>query len=101
MFVIVPYYDIPYSQYQPCPSIYSPSFEEKVLQVLDRIEINNQILHSSMQSLTELEIQIDQPAIAFSREKEGELLSQSESNPQRQYLAKSFNVPIISSNNQV
>ena len=54
-FVDVPYYNIPYSQYQPSPTIYSPSFEEKVLQALDKIEINNQFFHST-QFLIELEV---------------------------------------------
>ena len=40
-FVEASYYDLPYSQYQPSPTIYSPSFEEKVLQVLDKIKSTN------------------------------------------------------------
>ena len=73
-FVEAPYYDVPYSLYQPSPSIYSPPFEEKVQQALDRLELSHQTLHS-MQSLAGLEIQVDQSVIAINREEKGELPS--------------------------
>ena len=101
MFVDVFDCDTPYPQYQPSLTNYSPSFEEKVMQALDRIKISNQILYSSAQFLTKLEIQIDQLAFSFDREEDGELLSQSESNPEEQYLAWSFNVPIILSKQSI
>ena len=74
-FVEVSYYDLPYSQYQPSSTIYSPSFEKKILQALDRIESTNQLLHCSMQSLVEIKIQIDQSIITISREEKEELLN--------------------------
>ena len=95
IFVEVPCYDMPYLQYQPSPTIYSPLFEEKILQALDRIESTNQLLHSFIQSLAEIKIQVDQSIIAISRKEEGELLSQSESNPEGQYLTRNFNIYVI------
>ena len=59
MFVEASYYNMSYSQYQPSPTIYSPSFEENILQALDRIQSINQLFYSSMQSLAEIEIQVD------------------------------------------
>ena len=94
-FVEAPYYDMPYSQYQPSPTIYSSSFEEKVLQALYRIESTNQLLHSFTQSLVKIEIQVDQSVITISKEEERELFSQFERNPEGQYLARNFDVPII------
>ena len=77
MFVEAPYYNMSYLQYQPSPTTYNPSFEEKILQALERIKINDQdrdqILHSSMQSLAELKIQVDQSMAAFIREEESGL----------------------------
>ena len=100
-FIDVPYYNMPYPQYQSSPTTYSPSFEKKILQTLDIIEINNQILHSFMQSLTELEILIDQPAIAFSREEESELPSRPKMIIKGQYLARSFNILVTFSEQSI
>ena len=54
-----------------------------------------------MQSIAKLETQIDQLVIAFSREEEGELPSQSENDLERQYLIRSFNVPITFSKQMI
>ena len=82
-FVEVSYYDLPYSQYQPSSTIYSPSFEKKILQALDRIKSTNQLLHSSMKSLAKLEIHVHQSVITISRKEERELPNQPKSNPKR------------------
>ena len=94
-FIDVPYYDMPYPHDQPSPTTYSPSFEEKVLQALDKININNQILHSHTLALTELETQVSQLAITLNREEEGELPSLSESNLEGPYLNENFNSPTL------
>lgn len=79
------------------------SFEEKVLEALDKIEK----LQASIEILIEPEIQgnqieldiqfnqTDQLLNALNRKEEGELLSQPKSNPKGPYLAKNFNNPLI------
>ena len=77
------YYDQPYSQYQSSPITYSPSFEEKVLQALDRIEHigqsltpqSDQLMLAQQKSLDELMDQTDQLLFALNKEEEGDLPS--------------------------
>ena len=74
----------PYHQFQnaPQPSIigHSSAFEEKVLKVLERLEVNTQTLNSHMQSIAKLEIQIGQLATTVSRREGEKLSSQPKSN---------------------
>ena len=110
-FIDAPYYDQPYSQYQPSPTTYSPLFQEKVLQALDqlscpppqqtnmeddRFDQFHQLMLNQQQSLDEQIHQTDQLILALIKEEEGDLPIQSKSNPEGQNLASNFNDPLIS-----
>ena len=60
----------------PTPQLNS-SFEDKVLQALKSLEMNTQLLHSHMQSIAKLEIQVGQLAEAIIRREHGALPSQA------------------------
>ena len=61
--------------FQPPLDNFEPTFQEKVLQALARIDMNTQTLNSHTQSIAKLETQIGQLATAFNRRKEGRLPS--------------------------
>ena len=82
---------MPYSQ--PPLDNFEPTFQEKVLQALARIDMNTQALHSHTQSSAKLETQIGQLAAAFSGREGEKLLCQPESNPRGQFVIESFNIP--------
>ena len=82
---------MPYPQNQPSLINCDPTFEKRFQQALDRLELNHQTLHSFMQSLKELE----KLMLTLNREEERKLPGQPESDSERPYLAKNFNVSII------
>ena len=100
-FIDTSYYDQPYSQYQSSPITYSPSFEEKVLQAIDRIERigqslppqNDQLMLAQQKSLDKLMDHTNQLLLALNKEEEGDLPSLPKSNLERPHLAQNFNDP--------
>jgi len=114
-FIDEPYYDQLYPCYRPSPN-YSLSFQEKVLQAIDRIKktghtpplqpINLEVDRFSQyqqsimlrqQSIDELMNQTDRLLVEINREELRVLPSQSESNLERHYQVEDSKDPLISS----
>jgi hypothetical protein len=75
----------PQQQYQVEPPLSRVcEFEENVLAILSRVDVNDQLLHSHSQSLAKIDAQLEQIANALNRE-EGELPSQPMANPKGHY----------------
>ena len=62
----------------------NPSFEDKVLQALEGLEMNTQLLHLYTQTIVKLETQVGQLAEAITRTEHGALASKVIKNPRTQ-----------------
>ncbi|XP_058189217.1 uncharacterized protein LOC131306808 [Rhododendron vialii] len=73
-------------QQAPIQSSQDPSFEEKVLQALDRLNDTQQQVRTNIQSIARLKTQVGQIANALSRREEGRLPNQLVQPPKGQFV---------------